>query len=141
MNRLRKKAWIDLIAAAACVTIGLTGVGLAIRFNASAAAAVTAFVTAGAVAFLLIITRKRAAFQRDFDEREQKIVYGAAYLSSSIFVLYLVLAAFISFFLAGGRGEIGSWLLPVLVLSGILIGALIQAVAILHQCPSEKENG
>lgn len=141
MNRMRKKAWANLIATALCVTVGLIGVGLAIRFNASGAAPVAAFVTAGGLVVILTVARKRTAFLRDFDEREQKIAYGAAYLSNSVFVLYLVLAAFISFFLAGGRGQVNSWLLPVLVLLGILLCTLIQAAVILRQCPSEPDHG
>ena len=54
MNKLQRRAWINLIGSTACVAVAGAGIGLAVRFNAGGLVPVISFVIAS-YAFVLFL--------------------------------------------------------------------------------------
>ena len=139
MNRLQKRAWIDLAGATAAVVIAGGGVGLAFHLNARGIVPVMSFVIASLIAGLVSGLRSIAA-QAKLDERERKIAARAFFISSYTFVLLLCVAAFSIFFLSGARSYIPGYTLPILLLIGIFVSQLVQSAVILIQFAREQAD-
>ena len=139
MNKLQKRAWIDLVVTTVCVVIAGAGVGLAVHFNTRVVVPLMSFVISGLIVGLVSGLRSIAA-QAKFDERERKIAVRAFVISSYTFVLFLCFAAFSIFFLSGARSYIPGYILPVLLLIGIFVSQLVQSAVILIQFAREQAD-
>ncbi len=139
MNRLQKRAWIDLGGTTGCVVIASAGVGLAVHFNARGVIPLMSFVISGLIVGLVSGLRSIAT-EAKFDERERKIAVRAFVISSYTFVLFLCFAAFGIFFLSGARSYIPGYTLPVLLLIGIFVSQFIQCAVILIQFAREQAD-
>jgi hypothetical protein len=139
MNRLQRRAWVELVGVTAAVIIAGTGVGLAFHFNARGVIPIMSFVIGSLIAGLVSGLHSIAA-QGKFDERERKIAVQAFIISSYTFVLFLCISCFTVFFLAGARNYIPGYSLPVLLLTGIFVSQLVQSAVILVQFAREQAD-
>ena len=139
MNRLQKRAWIDLAGATVCVVLAGVGVGLAVQFNAKGVVPVMSFVITSLIVALVSCLRS-ITVQAGFDERERKIATKAFIISSYTFVFLLCFASFTIFFLSGARSYIPGYTLPVLLLIGIFVSQLTQSAVVLIQFTREQAD-
>ena len=140
MNRLQKKAWIEL----ALVTFCMAGAGVAlavlVRLNASGGV--------GKLMISLIVGMVVGLFgylhhiseQKKLDEREKQIAQKAFVLSSYAFVMFIGCSAFILFFTVGGTGRVSVYTLPAVFLGGIFFAQFTQSAAILIQFAREQAD-
>ena len=139
MNRLQKRAWMDLAGATVCVVLAGAGVALAVHFHARGVVPVMSFVIGSLIVGLASCLRS-ITVQSKFDERENKIAVKAFVISSYTFVLLLCFAAFSIFFLSGARSYIPGYTLPVLLLIDIFVSQLVQSAVILIQFARETAD-
>ncbi len=140
MNRLQKKAWIELIACGVMIVLITIP---AILFLASRNAqgldylliALIVGAPTGLIAYLIELKKLN-----DYDEREKEIIRKAFMLSMMIFVFYLLAFAFTAFFLIGGKEKVPVVVLPLMVLTGIFLAQCVQSAALLIQCAKEDDE-
>ena len=139
MNRLQKRAWIDLAIVTACVALGGAGVGLAVHLNAKGIVGLMSFLISGSVVGLISGLRS-ITIQAKFDEREKKIALRAFIISSYVFVIFLGYASFAVFFIVGGKSSTPTYTLPVLFLIGLFLSQFVQSASILIQFTREQAD-
>jgi len=139
MNRLQRRAWIDLAGMTACVALAGAGVGLMVYFNAKGIVNLMVFVIAGLVVGLVSGLRNIAT-QAKLDEREKKIAQRAFIISSYAFVIFLWCASFVVFFIVGAKGSVAVYTLPAIFLAGLFLSQFIQSAAILIQFAREQAD-
>jgi len=140
MNRLQKKAWVELIACGVMIVLITIP---AILFLASRNArgldylliALIVGAPTGLIAYLIELKKLN-----DYDEREKEIIRKAFMLSMMIFVFYLFVFAFTAFFLIGGKEKMPVVFLPLMVLTGIFLAQCVQSAALLIQCSKEEDD-
>jgi len=139
MNRLQKKAWIELAAMTFCM--GGTGAALAVlvRFNASGAGYLMVCLIVGLPVGLYGYLHNLAE-QKRLDERERQIAQKAFALSSYAFVTLIGCSAFILFFTVGGAGRVPVYTLPAVFVGGIFVAQFTQSAAILIQFAREQAD-
>jgi uncharacterized membrane protein (DUF485 family) len=139
MNRLQRRAWIDLAIVTACVALGGAGVGLMVHLNAKGIVGLMSFLICGLI-IGLISSLRSIAIQAKFDEREKKIALRAFIISSYFFVIFLGYASFTVFFIVGGKSSTPTYTLPVLFLIGLFLSQFVQSAAILIQFTREQAD-
>ena len=139
MNRLQKRAWIDLAIVTACVALGGTGVGLAVHLNAKGVVGLMSGLISGLI-FGLICGLRSIAIQAKFDEREKKIALRAFIISSYVFVIFLGYASFTVLFIVGAKSSTPTYTLPVLFLVGLFLSQFVQSASILIQFAREQAD-
>lgn len=139
MNRLQKRAWIDLAKTTVCIIIAAAGIGLAVHFNARGVIPLMSFLV-GSLIVGLVSCLRSIAIQTKLDERERKIAVKAFVISTYTFVLFLCFASFTIFFISGARNHIPVYILPVLLLAGLFISQLVQSAVILIQFAREQAD-
>ena len=139
MNRLQRRAWLDLAGSTACVAVAGAGVRLMVYLNTKGIVCLMIFVIAGLIVGLVSGLRNIAT-QVKLDEREKKIAQRAFIISSYAFVLFLWCASFIVFFIVGGKSSVPVYILPALFLAGLFLSQFIQSAAILIQFAREQAD-
>ena len=139
MNKLQRRAWIDLAGMTACVALAGAGVGLMVHFNAKGIVTLMAFLIAGLITGLVSGIRNIAT-QAKLDEREKKIAVKAFVISSYVFVIFSWCASFNVFFIVGGKSRVPVYTLPAIFLAGLFLSQFIQSAAILIQFAREQAD-
>lgn len=139
MNRLKKKAYINIAWATVCVIIAAIGVGIGYRYNIKGPVPIISFVIPACLMgfFAAIHEIKKSTI---YDERETKIIIIASRFAFSCFIVFIMFAAFTIFYIAGGKGQTPSYLFPVVVLIGIFIMAIADALTILIYMGREDDE-
>jgi hypothetical protein len=137
MNRLEKRAWVNLGGVLLCVIIAGPGIWWMVRANTKGLVALIAFLISGLISVLISYLRNLKNWA-ELDEREQKIAAKANALSRCVFILFLYCASFIVFFVAGANNPVPAYLLPTLFISGILLASFVQSAALLIQFAKER---
>ena len=140
MNRLQRKAWVDLGCVTACVAVAGAGIGLMVHFNAQGIDDLMIFLIPGLIAGLVSGLWNMRIVSR-FDEREKIIAQRAFVLSSCAFVLFFGCGAFAVFIIAGGKSDVPAYALPVLFVADLVLAQFIQSAAILIQFAREQADG
>ncbi len=139
MNRLQKKACIELAAVTFCMAGTGAALAVLVRLNASGL---------GKPMIGLIVSLPVALFgylhhlseQKKFDEREKQIAQKAFVLSTYAFVTLIGCSAFILFFMVGGAGRVPVYTLPAIFVGGIFVAQFTQSAAILIQFAREQAD-
>ena len=139
MNKLQKRAWIDLAGMTVCLVIASAGVGLMVYLNANGIVSLMAFLIGGSIVGLISCLHNIPIWVK-FDEREKKIALKAFVFSSYTFILFYAFSSFIVFFIAGGKGHMPAYTLPVLFLVGLFLSQFVQSAAILIQFAREQAD-
>lgn len=139
MNRLQRRAWIELAVSTVCVAVAGAGVGLMVYLNARGIVNLMIFVIAGLIVGLVSGLRNIAT-QAKLDEREKKIAQRAFIISSYAFVLFLWCASFTVFFIAGGKSRVPAYTLPAVFLAGLFFSQFIHSASILIQFAREQAD-
>jgi len=140
MNRLQRKAWVDLGCVTACVAVAGAGIGLMVRFNAQGIADLMIFLIPGLIAGLASGLWNMRIVSR-FDEREKIIAQRAFLVSSYAFVVFFGCGAFVVFIIAGGKSLVPAYALPVLFVADLFLAQFIESAAILIQFAREQADG
>jgi len=137
MNQLEKKAWANIGGVILCVIIAGPGIWWMVSNNTKGPVVLIPFLISGLIGGLISYLRNLKSWAT-LDEREQKIAAKANALSRCVSILFLYCASFIVFFIAGANNPVPAYLLPTLFISVILLGALVQSVALLIQFTKER---
>jgi hypothetical protein len=140
MNRLQKRAWVELAGAVGLLIIGGASVGVMVYGNTKGIGYMIIFLVAGGTAGLLSCVHELRVFNK-YDEREKKICLQALILSDEIFIGFIVCCAVITLFSIGGKGSIPAWSIMAMLLAGLFIRQLVQSAAILIRCAMEENDG
>ena len=139
MNRLQKKAWIELAAMTFCMAGTGAALAVLVRFNASGAGYLMVCLIVGLPVGLYGYLHNLAE-QKRLDERERQIAQKAFALSSYAFVTLIGCSAFILFFMVGGAGRVPVYTLPAVFVGGIFVAQFTQSAAILIQFAREQAD-
>jgi len=142
MSKLRKSAWINLIAVTICVIVGGAGFSLLVLLNAKGIDFIFIFFIVGSLTGLgvYMFYRKKSP-EADFDEREKMIDRRAFSYAAMGLTVFLACVCFIPFFVLGGQNVVKVYYLPLIFLSTLFTAQFVQSVAILIQCALEEEDG
>ena len=140
MNRLQKRAWLELAVVTICMAILMPGISIMVKFDAKGVENIMIFLVVGGATGLVGCIHEIKVFNK-YDEREKKIYQFAFMLSCVVFVLFLFCCAFITLFTVGGKGHVPSYSLLVSLLGGVFIAQLVQSAVILIKCAAEENDG
>lgn len=130
MNRLKKKAYVNLAWGTACVIIAAIGVGIGYRYNIKGPLPIFSFVIpACLIGFFAAIHEINK--NTIYDERENKMIVQASRFGFSCFIIFVMFSSFAIFYIAGGRGQTPAYLLPIIVLFGLFLMGLADAITLL----------
>ena len=139
MNRLQKKAWIELAAVTFCMAATGAVLALLVRLNASGGYNLIICLIVGLPVGLFGYL-SHLSEQKKLDERERQIAQKAFALSSYAFVTLIGCSAFILFFTVGGAGQVPAYTLPAVFVGGIFVAQFTQSAAILIQFAREQAD-
>ncbi len=139
MNKLQKRAWIELASVTVCVALSGAGVGLMVHLNAKGIVGLMTFLIAGLIVGLISCLHNIQIWSK-LDERERKIALKAFVFSSYVFVIFFWCSSFIVFFLVGGKGLIAVYILPAFFLAALFLSQFIQSTVILIQFGREQAD-
>jgi drug/metabolite transporter (DMT)-like permease len=140
MNRLQKKACLNLIAIATGFALGaivaavLLTVKVRMPLNLNTAhicGLVLAYLCGIAVASQILFRRK--ADKVDFDERDDVIRKRASLTAFTVFYLSFGSAVLLPFFILGPKGSVSVQAGPIIFVGGLIVVIVVFSVAILVQ--------
>jgi len=139
MNRLQKKAWIELASVTFSMAAIAAALAVLVRLNASGTGYLMVYLIGGLPGGLFGYLHHLAE-QKKLDEREKQIAQKAFALSSYACVTLFGCSAFILFFMVGGAGRIPVYTLPAIFVGGIFVAQFIKSAAILIQFAREQAD-
>jgi hypothetical protein len=140
MNRLEKRAWVNLGGVILCVIIAGPGVAIMVHLNMQEGLfGLISFFAVGLPAGLITYRRNIRTWAQ-FDEREKKILQKALVWSMSVFILFMYCASLAVFYIVGAKNPVPAYILPALFLSGLFLMILVQSVVVLIQFAKERYN-
>lgn len=140
MNRLKKKAWTELIVTfGVIVFLSIPGILFCSKQNAQGWGWIV-ICTIISVPIILNGYLSEIKSFKEFDEREQIILRKSLSVWTGVFSFYVLIFSFAAFFLIGGGQTVPVVWMPIMVLSGIAVARFIQSVVILSQCAEEDDE-
>lgn len=139
MNKLQKKAWIELAAVTFCMSVTGALLAVLVRLNASGGDSLIICLIVGLPVGLFGYLHHLSE-QKKLDERERQIAQKAFALSSYAFVTLIGCSAFILFFTVGGAGQVPVYTLPAIFVAGIFVAQFTQSAAILIQFARDQAD-
>jgi hypothetical protein len=139
MNRLQKKAWINLAAITACVVLTGMCLGILVHINARGFDSLLVGLVPGLVAGLVFYVRSMAE-EAKLDEREKTIARKSFVWACYTLTLFWACASFGIFFVAGGKSVVPAYTLPVVFLAGLFLAQFVESAAILIQFARETAD-
>ncbi|MHC4231759.1 MAG: hypothetical protein ACYSO2_09190 [Planctomycetota bacterium] len=139
MNRLKKKAWAELVAFGSAMLLISTPCTLAMaKHNTQGLRyvfiALIVGVPAGFFAYLAHLKELKK-----YDEREMSILRKSYSISSFVFTIILMCLSFTAFLLIGGAGSIRIVYLPMMLFAGLFLAQCAQSFTVLYQCAKEDD--
>ena len=142
MSKLRKSAWINLIAVTICVIVGCAGFSLLVLLNAKGIDYIFIFFIVSSLTSLgIYMFYRKKSPEAGFDEREKMIYKRAFGLAACALTIFLACVCFIPFFVLGGQNVIKVYYLPLIFLSTLFASQLVHSAAILVMCALEDDDG
>jgi len=139
MNRLQKKAWINLAAMTACVVLSSMFLGILVHINARGFDSLLVGLVPGLVAGLVFYVRS-VAEEAKLDEREKAIARKSFTWACYTLTLFWACASFGIFLVVGGKSVIPAYTLPVVFLAGLFLAQFVESAAILIQFARETAD-
>jgi len=139
MNRLQKRAWIELAGVTFCCILAGAFFGRLVHLNAKGLVYIMISLIVGPSAGLIYYISYMKIWAK-FDEREKKIARKAYRLASYAFTLFVLYAALIVFFTVGGKGAVPVYYLPTLFFAAGFVAQFVQSAAILIQFALEQAD-
>ncbi len=139
MNRLQKKAWINLAVVTACVVLAGMGLGIFVHINARGVYTFLIGLVAGLVVGLVVYVRS-VAEEAKLDEREKTIARKSFVWACYTLTLFWACASFGIFFVVGGKSVVPAYTLPVVFLAGLFLAQFVESAAILIQFARETAD-
>jgi hypothetical protein len=128
MNRLKKKAWAELVAFGSAMLLISTPCTLAMAKHNTQGLRY--------VFIALIVDLKEL---KKYDEREMSILRKSYSISSFVFTIILMCLSFTAFLLIGGAGSIRIVYLPMMLFAGLFLAQCAQSFTVLYQCAKEDD--
>ena len=139
MNRLKKKAWTELVVAFGIIVfLSIPGILYCSEQNAQGWGWIVICTIISGPMILNGYLSEIKSFKQ-FDEREQIILRKSLSVWTGVFSFYVLIFSFTAFFLIGGGQTVPVVWMPIMVLSGIVVARCIQSVVILSQCAEEDD--
>lgn len=139
MNRLKKKAWTELITALIAV-IWTTLLILYIAYcNVHGLGWLLLCMLIGVPVFVFIFLFETKELKR-YNEREKLLIRKSLDISQKTFILYLIAFSFLSLFMVGGKKDIPVVILPMMVFAGLFLEQCIRSTVLLMQCEKEDDE-
>lgn len=139
MNRLQKKAWINLAVVTACVVLTGMILGILVHTNAKGIDTFLIGLVAGLVVGLVFYVRS-VAEEAKLDEREKTIARKSFVWACYTLTLFWACASFGIFFIVGGKSVLPAYILPVVFLAGMFLAQFVESAAILIQFARETAD-
>ncbi len=139
MNRLQKKAWINLAAVTACAALSGMGLGIFVHINAKGIDTFLIGLVAGLVVGLVVYVRSVAG-ETKLDEREKAIARKSFVWACYTLTLFWACASFGIFFVVGGKSVVPAYTLPVVFFAGLFLAQFVESAAILIQFARETAD-
>lgn len=139
MNRLKKKAYINLAFMTFCVIIAALGVGIGYRYNIKGPVPIISFVIPACL-MGLFATIHEINKRTIYDERENKMIIQASRFGFSCFILFVMFSTFTIFYIVGGRGQIPAYVFPIIALIGLFVMGLADAITLLIFMTRESDE-
>ena len=139
MNRLQKKAWINLDVVTACVVLAGMFLGIFVHTNAKGIDTFLIGLVAGLVVGLVFYVRS-VAEEAKLDEREKTIARKSFVWACYTLTLFWACASFGIFFVVGGKSVVPAYTLPVVFLAGLFLAQFVESAAILIQFARETAD-
>jgi hypothetical protein len=138
MNRLQKKAWIELASVTFSMAAIAAALAVLVRLNASGGVGKLMISLAVGLSVGLFGYLHHISEQKKLDERERQIEQKALVLSFYAFTTFIGCLAFIFFFMVGGAGKVPVYTLPAVFVGGLFVAQFAQSAAILIQFAREQ---
>ena len=140
MGVLQKKAWVELVVMLVCAVVAAGALALMVRLDTQGVGYVVGSAAAAALLGLMVYLHNLKA-ESGLDEREKDILRKACMLAASAFVVFIGIVSFISFFLAGGGGDVPVYVLPATFFGALFVAQFVQSAAILIKLTREQVDG
>ena len=142
MSKLRKSAWINLIAVTICAIVSGAGFSLLSHLNAKGVDFIFIFLIVGSLTGLgICVFYRKKSPEAGFDERERMIHRRAFAMATCALTVFLACICIIPFFVLGGQHVIKVYYLPLIFLSTLFAGQFVHSAAILVMCALEDDDG
>jgi len=139
MNRLQKKAWLELAGVTFLMPVLGMYMAKLVRLNASGTVYLMVCLVVG-LPFALLGYLRHLSEEKKLDECERQIAQKALALSFYAFTTFVGCSAFILFFMVGGAGRVPVYTLPAVFVGGIFVAQFTQSAAILIQFAREQAD-
>jgi len=139
MNRLQKKAWMNLAAVTACAALAGMGLGILVHTNAKGIDTLLIGMVPGFVVGLVVYVRSVGGETR-LDEREKAIARKSFVWACYTLTLFWACVSFGIFFVVGGKSAVPAYMLPVVFLVGLFLAQFVESAAILIQFARETAD-
>ncbi len=142
MSKLRKSAWINLIAVSMCAIVSVAGFSLLSLLNAKGIGHIFIFFIVGSLTGLgICVFYRKKSPEAGFDEREKMIYRRAFAMATYALTIFLGCLCIIPFFVLGGQNVIKVYYLPLIFLSTLFASQFVHSAAILVMCALEDDDG
>lgn len=146
MNRLKKKAWRDFWIICVMSLVALSSFGFLTLADIKGAKGAKYLTIALAyvglsIGFMFFQNRRKCKKQNapEFDEREFYLIQRAINIGNNIFIIYVLLALVIAFYLVGGHGMVPMWSIPLVLFWGIFLCGTVQSLILMHYAKEDNE--
>ncbi|MBN2591584.1 MAG: hypothetical protein JXA96_17090 [Sedimentisphaerales bacterium] len=141
MNKLQKRAWINLgcMAGALLFTVIFLSFAVHVNMEVDVLGSTLSFLvglTAGVIVAIRILPKENL-----LDEREKLIAHTAFTYSSYVFIFFMVFTSQGIFFFSSARDKIPVYLPFLLSVSGLFISQLVSFSIVQIWCVKEQQNG
>ena len=139
MNRLQKRAWLELAGAVIAVIIAGAGIAIMVHLNVKGIIGIIpftfGFLIAGLISFVINIRT-----YNQLDEREKNIYNRAFMIAAGAFIFCTCFVSFFVFLITGGKNYIPSYIPPLIFLAGLFLSQFVQSTAIIIQFALEQSD-
>ena len=139
MNRLEKRAWLELAGAVIAVLIAGAGIAVMVHLNVKGIIGIIAFTFGFLISGMVTLVINIRTYNQ-FDEREKKIYNRAFGLAAGAFIFCTCFVSFFVFLISGGKSHIPSYVPPLIFLAGLFLSQFVQSTAIIIQFVLEQSD-
>ena len=139
MNRLKKKAWKELIITIAAIIWTTPLIFFMAYSNVQGLGWVLLCILIGVPIFAIVFLFE-AKELKVFDEREKTLIKNSTDISNKTFICYLITFSFFSLFIIGGKGDVPVIILPMMVFAGLVLEQCVRSAILLFQCEKEDDE-
>lgn len=153
MNRLKKKAWTDLVLRFVFTIVMLSVFGFWTWTNVKVcfrnAVFLAIFIPVYCISFVFFhklvkrkmqsVAARKNQYDSQFDERELYLIQKSVSTSVSLFIAYGLLATILAFYFIGGQGMVPMWSIVLVFFLGLFLSGTVQSFILLHYAKEDDE--